>query len=293
MSSPRKEHPFEEMVIKASQDTYILNDTDGNACFGRESRMQVLNKGNETSALYRAAYFRFDLDSQALEALERAKTAKLRVYVMGCELNPERRRYEMQVFATKADWTEETLNYATRERLAARCTRLAQLPYEDGTYITVDILPYLLAQKTDADGNLSVSFCLTQEDEHPDTLLTFLSSREGRFPPKIEIGDGHGQGAVRELAEVDGPEPWQVAREIVDEWFDRVAPVVYAKDENGRLLEHELFASASCGYGAKSPTGDFTQEITWRQGVAWQVYGKETDRSVWDARCYARTLKIF
>ena len=280
----------------ASDDTYVFNKEEYNhSDFGGEARLPVRNTGEEDSELFRAAYFKFTLDAQAVRALDKAATAKLCVYTGGTESHAERRKYDMMVHATATGWSEHGLNYANCKELAAVGEKLYQGAFSGGRYLAVDILSYLKAQAPNADGTLTVSFRLTNEG-HEDALMSNWYPKESDKPPYIEIRDSlYTLFADPEPYENVGYEPWGYAESLVNEWFEDLRDKIYPRDADGNLLYYDEFGMlAPEGYGTTEPKGDFTRELRWKNGTVW-TSDPETDFRVtedaWEKGKYARTLE--
>ncbi len=284
----------DNITIKVSDDTYIYNEGSSKTkFFGDAAQLFVRNTGGESTGLYRAAYFRFDIDKDVVAELNTAAKATLRIYIKSNETHAQRKQYEMQAFGTGANWTEDTLNFANRNELAPRGEKLVQQEYSIASYFVVDILNYLQRQTPNADGSMSVSFCITQADGYGDALLAYVSSKEGDFPATIEIGASMAGGAELNLPKMnnEGFEPWGYAEGIVNEWFDELEPKVYPKNADGSLKPFDIEDLAPEGYAADQATGDFTREMPWLQGTAWQVHDLSLAGSTWNKYRYARTLE--
>ena len=274
--------------VIASDDTYIYNGgTAASANYGASEQLMVRNT-KDGKYLYRAAYYKFTLDAKSVEALETAKSAKLRVYCKGTESTVGRKPYDMMVYATGADWTESTLNYSNHTKLAPTIEQLEILPPKTGYYV-VDILSYLREQPRNADGSITVSFFFTNVGES-DALLSYFASKESGNKPIIEIASSY-YNTVLNLGKMgnEGYEPWGYAESIVNEWFDELVDKIYLKDENGNLIYHEIEDFAPEGYNATASTGDFTVSMDWRGGSIWTTSGK-SDASSFKKERFARTM---
>ncbi len=279
----------------SSDDTYIFGmDEYKTSDFGDEKRLPVRNTGDEDSELFRAAYFKFTLDKASVAALETAATARLCIYTGGPESNPERKMYDMMVHATATGWGEHELNYTNRKELALMGEKLFQGPSRGARYLSVDILSYLRVQTPSEDGTLTVSFRLTNEG-HEDAAMSNWYPKESDKPPYIEIRDSlYTLKTDLEPSENIGYEPFGYAETVVNEWFDGLKDKIYPKDENGNPLYYNEFGDlAPEGYGATEPKGDFTRELKWKNGTAWNS-DPMTDFKVaedeWEKGRFARTL---
>ena len=282
--------------ITVAEDTYIYKgggdlETKNN---GAESKLVVRNPGNETTGQFRAAYFQFTFTARELKALETATAAKLRVYINGHESNASRKQYDMILHGTGTDWTEETLNYKNYQTLAPTYDEIGSGSYEIGSWFTVDVLPYIQEQMMygySEDDTLTVSFRLTNEG-HNDTIAAYVNSKESSYIPTIEIETSLYYPVLNLSKSMNsGYEPWGYAEHLVNEWFDELVDKVYPKDENGNLIYHEIEVFDPEGYGATEATGDFTQEITWKNGHMWSTKASEGYKTdSWQEARFMRTL---
>jgi hypothetical protein len=279
-------------VVTVSDDAYIFNcDEQGLSTvnFGSSSMLQVRNTGDENTDLYRAAYFKFTLDSEMMQLVDTVASAKLRIFVRRTEDNPARKFYGLRVYGTKADWDEKTLTYANHATLATTIEPLSDLIHCEQGYMKVEVLPYIKKQPRNADGSVTVSFCVTG-DGHEDEILVYICSKEDRFgTPIIDLGYHNTIDFNMPTKENVGFEPWGYAKMIVDEWFTELRDKIYPKDENGNLIYHELEDFAPEGYNATEPTGDFTRKIEWRHGSRWTMDGIAAPET-WKKEKYVRTI---
>jgi hypothetical protein len=282
-------------TIVASDDTYISNMGGYELSdFSKEKKLQVRNTGDVNAPLYRAAYYKFTLTAEQVKALESAVSAELRVYIEGTETHAERKRYDMMIHATGADWTESTLNYKNHSQKAMTGEELYCGPFKDGSYLAIDVLYYLRNELTNDDGSLTVSFRFANEG-HSDALLNYLCAKESSYQPMIVISSSIYNKTLN-LSKVGnkGYEPWGYAEALADEWFDELRDKIYPKDENGNLIYHEeVDEFGPEGYAATVPTGDYTREMTWKQGVPWNNSSSKNYRMTedeWSKNKYARTL---
>ncbi len=285
----------ERFSIVPSDDTYIYGGSK-TADYGSSASLSVRNTGSETSGLFRAAYFKFTLDAQAVKALETATAAKLRLCITGHENNPARKQYDMILQGVGTDWDEHGLNYSNYQALAPTQKTVYQGAYKLGAYFTVDILPYLQEQlryNTDEDGSLTVAFRLLNEG-HDDAIVAFVGSKESNSIPVIEFENSLYYPTLNlPKSANNGYEPWGYAEHLVDEWFNETVDKVYLRDEDGNLIYHEIEDFAPEGYGATAPTGDFTKEIAWAYGSIWTTdasKGYKITDSDWKTERFARTL---
>ena len=282
--------PVEDKVISivASDDTYIYNGGSAvTADYGSKSQLMVRNTG-DSKYLYRAAYYKFTVDAESVEALSTATSAKLRVYCQGTEINAERKPYDMMVYAAGTKWTESELNYGNYQSLAPTKEQLAVLPHKSGYYV-VDILSYLREQPRNADGSITVSFFFTNVGAD-DASLSYFVSKEGENKPLIEIASSY-YNTVLNLNKMgnEGYEPWGYAESIVNEWFDELVDKIYPKDKDGNLIYHDIEDFAPEGYNATTATGDFTSVLDWRGGSMWSTSGI-LDASSFKKERFARTM---
>ena len=280
--------------IPCIADTYIWNkDGYRDKNLGSEGTMMFRNPGSYEKEGYRAAYFKFTLDAENVQALETAASAKLKVYIPRVDGNENRTLYDITVHATGTGWDEHSLNYNTAETLAAEGEFLYQAPCRPTSYFTADVLEYLKSQPLNADGSLTVSFRVTNEG-HSDALECYISSKESSFAPVIEISHTLYEVATT-LNKMNntGYEPWGYAKVLVDEWFDELYDEIYPKDGNGDLIYYEIDPLAPEGYGEKTSKGDFTETVYWLNNGVWTTNaaeGYKKDDSYWRSDCFARTL---
>ncbi|MBO4979172.1 MAG: DNRLRE domain-containing protein [Clostridia bacterium] len=283
------------ITVEGTDDTYIYNnETTRAANYGSQAQLQVRNVGDESTLLYRAAYYKFTLSAEAVKALDSAASAKLCVYIQAMESNSSRKRYDMMIHATDTDWTESGLNYNNSATLAAPQEELYHGDFAVGSFSEFEILPYLKEQLPNEDGTLTVSFRFANEG-HADALLAYFSAKESGNIPHIKIANSlYTVNLSPEKTFNHGYEPWGYAESLVDEWFDDLRDKVYTKDENGNLVYHdELGSFAPEGYNATVATGDFTREFKWKDGTVWSqnaATGYKEPDSAFSANKFGRTL---
>jgi hypothetical protein len=250
----------------ATDDTYIYHSAPQSNFFDKPE-LQVRNTGDEDTFLYRAAYYKFTLDKDMVEALDTAAKASLNVYIKGTEVHAERKRYDMIAYGVGTNWTEKTLTYENSKQKAAKGEMLTQSEFADKSYFRVDVLEYLRSQPKNADGSLTVAFCFANEG-HENALLNYLYSKESGYQPTITISEMLYDGAELNLQKVsnDGYEPWGFAEYLVDEWFDKLRDEIYPKDENGNVIYHEIEPLDYEGYNTAPMAGDFIKPIIHNKG---------------------------
>ncbi len=281
--------------VEACDDTFVYNSiTTSMANNGSEGYMVVRNPGDESTDQFRAAYYKFTLDPHAVKALETATGAKLKIYVARNESNESRKQYDMIVDGTGTDWNESELNFRNHTTLAPTYEEIGKASYETASYFTIDVLRYLNEQMLNEDGSLTVSFRLTNEG-HSDTIAVYVTSKESIYVPTIEIENSMYAPVLNLDKSINiGYEPWGYAEHLVNEWFDEIVDKVNPRDENGNLIYYELPGDGlSEEYGAAEALGDFTKEISWKQGSVWSTNAqngyKVTDAD-WKEERFARTL---
>ncbi|MBO4979304.1 MAG: DNRLRE domain-containing protein [Clostridia bacterium] len=282
----------ERYSVGASGDTYIYT-AHPEEDYGSVTALSIRNTGSEASDLFRAAYFKFTLDAQALRELESAVAAKLRICMTGHENNPSREQCEMILQAAGSNWDEHTLNYNNYKTLAPTGQTLYQGTYTLGSYFTVDILSYLKKQTPGADGSVTVAFRLLNEG-NSNAIVAYAGSKESNSPPVIELEKTLYYPTLNlPKSSNKGYEPWGYAEHLVNEWFDGIVDKVYLKDENGNLVYHEIDEFAPVGYDATTATGDFTRELFWKYASPWNTDASKgytiTDAD-WKTARFARTL---
>jgi hypothetical protein len=276
-------------TVVATDDTYIYKLTP-DANYGSVDYMYVRNEGGN---LYRAAYYKFTLSPQEVKELENAQYAILSLPFKIYESNSDRIVCDMLLNATGTAWTEETLTYNTRTTLAATGNRIHRHEGLVKGAFEVDILSYLKSQTKNADGSITVSFRLVNE-ENSKSLLTTWHTKESDFKPVIKITKTlYGNVLKLEKFGNEGYEPWGYAEELVDEWFNELRDEIYPKDEKGNLIYHEDVKVIGNGYGATTATGDYRVAVKWKQGTRWNTDAStnyQIAESAWSANKYARTL---
>ena len=293
---PILERPSDERFSVLPTDDTSINGAQKTVDNGSLTSLPIRNTGSESSSFFRAAYFKFTLDEEAIQKLETAAAVKLRICVTGHENNASRKQYDMILQAVGTDWDEHSLNYSNYQTLAPTYETIYQGPYELGAYFTVDILPYLQEQlmyNDSEDGSLTVAFRLFNEG-FSDTIVAFVGTKESNSAPVIEFETSM-YYPILNLSKIinKGYEPWGYAEYLVDEWFDEIVDKVYLTDENGDPLYHEVDETAPEGYNATVPTGDFTREIAWNYAAPWSTNASEgyvTPVSKWKQNRFARTL---
>lgn len=282
-------------VVSCTDDTYIWN-RDGylNADLGSANEMMFRNPGSPEKGGYRAVYFKFTLDAEAVKALETAASAKLRVYIPRVDGNTSRKLYDIVVHATGTKWTEHELNFENYETLAPMGEYLGQGACKVSSYFSIDVLPYLCGLSPSEDGTLTVSFQITSEG-HSDALECYVSSKETTHAPVLEISNSLCE-IVTNLEKIgnEGYEPWGYAETLVDEWFEELREKVWLTDAEGNPVYHEetgVFAPE--GYGEKEAGGDFTVSVNWLNNGVWTTDESEGYRKgeiYYRSDKFARTL---
>ncbi|MBO4979757.1 MAG: DNRLRE domain-containing protein [Clostridia bacterium] len=289
--------PEKTYEVVASDDTFIFNEENyqhRTTNYGKTDRLQVRNTGDADTDLYRASYFKFTLDEEAVRLLDGGSPARLRLFVMGTEHRPTRKYYNMSVFATDTKWTEDALNYNNHRELAATGELLAKDIHCEGGYLNVDIREHLKKQARGADGSITVSFCVSNEG-HEDAIVIFMSSKESHYgKPVIELGTPALGSVVFDLPQSEncGFEPWGYAEMLADEWFGGLSDRIFPRDGEGNLIYHEeLGELAPRGYAATVPTGDFTREMKWIPSCCWTENGGRVGFDESHPEKYIRTVE--
>ncbi len=286
----------ETYKVIATDDTFIFNEDNHHRTenFGKVEKLHVRNTGDVNTNLYRAAYFKFKLDTEAVKLLDEGLPVKLRLFVVGTEHNIARKYYNLMVYATDTAWTENELNYNNHRELAATRELLAKDIHCEGGYLNVDIREYLKKQTRNEDGTITVSFCVTNEG-HEDAIVIFMSSKESDYGrPMIEFGSLAYNSIEFNLPQKanNGFEPWGYAKMLADEWFDDLVDKIYPKDENGNVLYYDdLKPLAPKGYRATEPEGDFTCEMKWIPSSCWVEDGRQISFKDSHKEKYIRTIK--
>ena len=268
----------DQTTVAITDDTYVYGYSP-NQNYGSSISAVVRNPGNDTKTYYRAAYFKTTFTAEQVEAIQGQEKAYLSLYISS--INTDRQTYPLELYATSTDWTETTLTYKNRETLAKKgelISTVSAAEQIDECFIQFDICDYLKKQKPAADGTLTVSFCVKQEDGH--TASDATASAETTFytkettttwhQPFILLKNslyGHETTNVKSLNE--GYEPLAYAEYLVDMWFDDLVDKVYPKDSEGNLIYHDIDAFDPNGYAATEATGDFTQALMWKNGRPW------------------------
>ena len=295
-----------DIDIYASEDTYIYKNTGtADTAYGLATELVVRNPGNETSNLYRASYFKFEIPKAQIAMLSDDASVTLKVYCKKVDKKDSkgeetRKPYGMQVFATSTEWTESGLTYNTRDTANIIGDRLKLLaPVEAGDFFEVDIRDYLLkclAEQDSADGDsITVSFCFVNEGSSDAAAYILASSEDSSKPnqPSIKITSSsrfYNLEANLNKHGNDGYEPWGYAESLVDEWFDELVDKIYPKDESGNVIDYEIEDFAPTGYGATTATGDFSSILDWKNGTIWTESGGRLGASSFSSARYARTL---
>ncbi len=278
--------------VGASEDTYIYAARPEED-YGSALNLSIRNTGSESSSYFRAAYFSFTLDAKALQELETAVSAKLRICMTGHENAPTREQCEMILQAVGGGWDEHTLNYGNYKTLAPTGETIHQGAYTLGSYFTVDILSYLKEQTPAKDGTLTVAFRLFNEG-NSNAIVASVGSKESSSPPVIELEKTMYYPTLNlSKGNNKGYEPWGYAEHLVNEWFDEIVDKVYPKDENGNLIYHEIDEFAPEGYDATTATADFNRELFWKYSSPWNTdasKGYTISDTDWRTTRFARTL---
>ena len=286
----------ETYQVIATDDTYIFNENNHfrTDSFAKETQLHVRNTGDENTRLYRAAYYKFTLDTEAVRLLDTDTPVKLRLYVSGVENDPSRKYYDMMVYSTDVLWNEQELNFVNHNKVACIRELIEDAIHCESGYMNVDIADFLKKQDRNEDGTITVSFCVSAEG-HSDASLVRMNSKEAGFGrPMIEFGTPNLNSIAFYLptkANI-GFDPWGYGKMLADEWFLDLRDKIYPKDENGNLLYHDEYGEFSpAGYAGCEPSGDFTQEIKWVQITAWNPDGSKTGFEGAHKDKYVRTLE--
>ena len=300
--------------FKVTDDTFIYRTWTGDP-FGATKTLQAQNVSTDVGGSYRAAYFKFTIPAEDAAKLSAVTAAYLRIHSSGLEANADRVARDLCVYAAPTDWDEDTLEYDTlypQGALSAgkgKGDLIATVPvaeYTTGTFFAVDILDYIKAQTANADGSITVAFCVTHPDNlGSDTKVVYLDAKENGDSVAANIRFEHslyGHSFSNIKANNNGYEPLAYAEKLVDEWFNDLHDKIYPTDENGNLLTYDIDDLAPNGYGATEATGDFTESMMWENGFLWRrtdTIGTYSDTgeenwklksSEWNTDRFARTL---
>jgi hypothetical protein len=282
--------------VTPSDDTYIYVQNPTTS-YATSTELTIRNPGKESSNLYRAAYFKFTIPAEDAKKLETASRANFTVYISGLG-DADRALLPLDLYATDTNWTETTLTASTKDSKAA----LGEEPldtvesYNKGDYISFDILEHLKTATGNPDGSLTVSFCIRQPDGNTNAreVRCYTKEQGNRYTPTIRIETSY---YGRELANTKtfnaGADPIGYAKKLADNWFGDLIDQVYPKDKNGNVIYYEIDALAPNGYKATTTTGDFTNEMTWKDGSPWSTNasnGYMVTSDTWKAAKFARTL---
>ncbi len=283
--------------IAVSDDTYICNDNGArsNTSYKEAELLEMRNAVSMDTMWSRTVFFKFILDAEQVKALEAASGATLDLYVKSHdESNATRVLYPITVSTTGTDWNGESLTYNNYKKNAPIIEQVASASYDAGGYVSIDIFDCLKSSVPNADGSLTLSFCVTQEAGHGNTKMSYLYSKEGKYPPKITLhSNAASGGAEYDLGKRNnkGYEAWGYAESIVDEWFDKIEPTLYKTDADGKLIGFETPVLAPEGYGGTEAVGDFKTDISWiKDGTEWRPADTTEPSRPWRMHNYARTL---
>ncbi len=289
--------------VLPTDDTSIYNGTGyADTVYGAETSLMVRNTGGVEALLYRAVYLKFTIPKETVDRLATMANIFLRVNVKNYEKDTSRDIRPLVLFAASTGWDEDTLTYATRAN-AVRGEEIARIDGEECSgYISYDVLDYIKKQTPSADGSITVAFCLTQPDGHPNTRMLYIYAKESGNAPYLRFEEtlyGHSLLTVKTANE--GYEPLAYAEKLVDNWFDVLYPKLYLDENGNRNYHDELGDFDPNGYAAIEATGDYTDKIMWKNGLPW--YSAPTENKIsnivlhkdaWDNEKYlprfARTL---
>lgn len=239
-------------TLVASEDTYIHNGSSTSN--GSETQFIIRNTGSVKTGSYRAAYYKFNIPAETVAELDEMTKIELKIYVNNVAAMADRQKYPMVAFGATTDWSESTAVYSDfyqstlggiifHEKENARGSeldRVAANDYSPASYLSFDVLDYVKSQTPNADGSITVAFCVTQPDGYDNVVETYLASREDTaHAPYLSFEKtlyGHSISNTKSMN--DGYEPLAYAEKLVNEWFDELVDKVYPKDADGNLIYH-------------------------------------------------------
>ncbi len=309
--------------FKVTDDTYIYRTWEG-APFGSTPTLLVQNVSTDIGGSYRAAYFKFTIPAEDAAKLSSVTAAYLRIHSSGLEANAERVARDLCVYEAPTNWDEDTLAYKTfypygnsfipsgqGNGIGDPIATVPVAEYTSATFFAVDILDHIKAQTKNADGSITVAFCVTHPNNlGSDTRVVYLDAKENGDSVAANIRFEHslyGRSFSNLKANNKGYEPLAYAEKLVDEWFgtettEGLYDKIYPKDADGNLLTYDIDALSPNGYGATTATGDFQKPIQWEEGFLWRRtdnIGTYSDTgepnwklksSEWQTDRFARTL---
>ncbi len=317
----REDTTFQEVTV--SDDTHIYMG-ERTTAHGSSALLNIRNDntlGTLGSGLYRAAYLKFTIPAEIANDLDTMANAYLRVHVYGSEpltgSAANRETVPLNIYGAPTNWTEDTLTFNTFytqltnkpvSGITPRGELLDTIPVENLTakaYLTSPVLDYIKKQTPNADGSITVAFCISQPDGKSNSRLMYLSAKESgsTVAPSLRFETSlYGRSISNIKANNDGYEPIAYSEALLDEWFGGLYDKIYPKDANGNLLTYDIDELNPNGYGATTATGDFSKEVVWADGFLWRrtdSIGTYTDtnepnwmlkESEWRTDKFARTL---
>ncbi len=243
--------------IVAEADT-CLDVARSDTNIGADNLLIVRNTGDYKTADYRAGYFKFTIPAETAAELDEMANIYLNVYISNIEVREGREKQNICVFGATSNWTEDNTYSDFYNRLAlgslvisctekitgARGSVLDTIPadeYFGSSYLVFDVLDYVKGQTKNSDGSITVSFCVTHEDNNGNASAIYLRTREAAgYEPKLVLEKSLYHHAVsNEKTENAGYEPLSYAETLVDAWFDEIYDKVYPTDQSGNLVYHD------------------------------------------------------
>ena len=295
--------------LTPTDDTYI-NKSYPSTVGGADASFTIRNSGSYSTAWYRAAYYKFHIPANVVNELDSMTNITLKIYVNNVLSQSGRQKYPLSVYSVTKDWSEDSATYNTFYKFnfsdylngykSSRGDVIDTVAAEDyyaDSYLVFNVLDYVKGQTVNADGSIDVSFCVTQPDGYSDVTEVYLSSKEaGSNAPTLHFEKTlYGHSISNTKTNNIGYEPLSYSEALVDAWFDEIYNKVYPTDAQGNLIYHdELGSFAPDGYGATSATGDYTEELSWKNGSAWDSSNDDGDyilsSDAWKTAKFARTL---
>ena len=287
-------------VTIPTDDTYVYKaDNDSDKTHGAETPLYIRYRGYEWSgSLYRAAYFKFTLDKNAVAMLEDpAASAKFLMYIEGWDQDEDRVLCDLMVYDAGTGWTENDLTYNNYKQKAPVNSSIYRGTPSEKEYFEVDILDYLRGKTPNADGTITFALCVRNVGNQNAKGIR-VSSKESscQYQPKVEISNSLSQRQHLNLDKIsnEGYEPWGYAEMLVDEWFNELRDEIYPTDKDGNLIYYNDVGEFSPdGYATTKGSGDYVQELIWKNGSPWNNKAEDGYRvpeSAWATDKFARTL---
>ncbi len=244
----------EMLTLKAKEDTYVEAGTSADTNFGGAELIDFKAATSTINNYYRVSLIKFDISNipestgyaaLVLNCISMENTSiPTTVHVYGC--NP-------------AQWQESSVTYNSipdREEL------INTVVVKSTGNVYVDVTDYVNMCRE--FGEKEIAFYL-EGDADSIRRLKFSSNESDKGGPVLNISNG--DLAFSTYVHYKGENPWQVAMDVVSEWFDRWEEIKKGGDPDAKVLvkdpaEYTLTVDATRSGGTNGAETKYSQYKT-------------------------------